>query len=80
LGLHITIKFGNHYSTSVDNKWLPQRVNLEEVQNTLLVDKKNFLNATLGPCKKYQLRQKLHWQCWGRQNSLVLRQAGWHST
>lgn len=34
------IKFGNHCSTSVDNKWLPQWVNLEEVQNTLLIDKK----------------------------------------
>lgn len=34
------IKFGNHCSRSVDRKWLPQRVNLEEVQNTLLVVKK----------------------------------------
>jgi len=40
MGLYIMIKFGNHYSTSVDNKWLPQRVNLEEIQNTLVVDKK----------------------------------------
>ena len=39
-GLYIMIKFGNNYSTSVDNKWLPQKVNLEEVQNTLPVDKK----------------------------------------
>jgi hypothetical protein len=33
-------KFGNHCSTPVDNKWIPQRVNLEKVQNTLLADKK----------------------------------------
>jgi len=39
MGLYIMIKFGNHCSTSVDNKWLSQRVILE-VQNTLLVDKK----------------------------------------
>jgi hypothetical protein len=40
MGLYIMIKFGIHYSTSVDNKWLPQWVNLEEVRNTLIEDKK----------------------------------------
>ena len=48
------IKFGNHCSTSVDNKWLPQRVNLEEVQNTLFVDKKVW------PCKKFDVQVTVH--------------------
>jgi coenzyme F420-reducing hydrogenase delta subunit len=34
------IKFRKHCSTSLDNKWLLQRVNLEKVQNILLADKK----------------------------------------
>jgi coenzyme F420-reducing hydrogenase delta subunit len=36
--LNIRIKYGKHCSTSVDNKWLPQRVNLEKVQNILLAN------------------------------------------